>query len=75
MYVHASLLQEAGSRAIEADEQQRVPDALRLYGTALEVIQEGLALQVPSSGLSAKADNVANWKQQLRSWQEGIQER
>lgn len=32
-------------------------------------------LQVPSSGLSARADNVANWKQQLRSWQEGIQER
>jgi hypothetical protein len=34
-----------------------------------------LLVQVPSSGLSAKADNVANWRQQLRSWQEGIQER
>lgn len=38
--------QEAGSRAIEADEQQQVPSALKLYGTALEIIQEGLALQV-----------------------------
>jgi hypothetical protein len=68
-------MQEAGGRAIEADEQQRVPDALKLYHTALEIIQEGLVLQVPGSGLSAKADNVANWKQQLRSWQEGIQDR
>lgn len=69
------LAKEAGSRAIEADEQQQVPAALKLYGTALEIIREGLTLQVPSSGLSARADNVANWKQQLRSWQQGIQER
>jgi len=61
--------------AIEADEQQRVPDALKLYGTALEVISEALALPVTSSGLSAKCDNVANWRQQLRSWQQGIQDR
>jgi hypothetical protein len=38
--------QEAGSRAIEADEQQQVLAALKLYGTALEIIQEGLTLQV-----------------------------
>lgn len=67
--------QEAGTRAIEADEQQRQADAVKLYKKALEIISEGLALNVPSSGLSAKVDNVANWKQQLGSWQSGIQER
>jgi hypothetical protein len=39
-------LQEAGTRAIEADEQQRHADAVKLYGTALEVIAEALSLQV-----------------------------
>jgi hypothetical protein len=34
-----------------------------------------LVLQVQSSGLSAKADNVASWKQQLRTWQGSIQDR
>lgn len=42
--------QEAGSRAIEADEQGRTPDALKLYQTALEIIAEGLALQVTVVG-------------------------
>jgi hypothetical protein len=32
-------------------------------------------LQVQSSGLSAKADNVASWKQQLSTWQGSIQDR
>lgn len=67
--------QEAGTRAIEADEQQRQADAVKLYRTALQVIAEGLALNVPSTGLSAKADNIANWKQQLGTWQSSIQER
>lgn len=69
------LAKEAGTRAIEADEQQRPADALRLYQTALQVIAEGLALQVQSSGLSAKVDNVASWKQQLSTWQGSIQDR
>jgi hypothetical protein len=102
-------LQEAGTRAIHADEQQQHADAVRLYTTALEVIAEGLSLQVrtggmrgwgvaaaeaavcggptpercarrlsaqvPTSGLSAKADNVANWRQQLGSWQRSMQDR
>lgn len=68
-------MQEAGTRAIEADEQQRHADAVKLYKKALEIVSEGLALNVPSSGLSAKADNVASWKQQLSSWQTSIQER
>lgn len=67
--------QEAGTRAIEADEQQRHADAVKLYQKALEIISEGLSLQVPTSGLSAKIDNVANWKEQLDSWQSSIQER
>ncbi|KAF6259907.1 hypothetical protein COO60DRAFT_945376 [Scenedesmus sp. NREL 46B-D3] len=32
-------------------------------------------LQVHSSGLSAKADNVASWKQQLSTWQGSITDR
>jgi hypothetical protein len=45
-------LQEAGTRAIEADEQQRSADALKLYRTALEVIAEALALQVCYFGVT-----------------------
>ncbi|KAF8058342.1 spast [Scenedesmus sp. PABB004] len=69
------LAKEAGGRAIEADEQGRAGDALRLYSTALEIIAEGLALQVQSSGLSAKADNVASWRSQLAAWQGSMRDR
>jgi hypothetical protein len=52
-------LQEAGTRAIEADEQQRSADALKLYRTALEVIAEALALQVCYFGVTVtNADSV-----------------
>jgi hypothetical protein len=47
-------LQEAGSRAIEADEQQRHLDALKLYKKALEIINEGLNLQVYWCGSTLK---------------------
>jgi hypothetical protein len=38
--------QEAATRAVEADEERRSADAARLYATALQIIGEGLALQV-----------------------------
>lgn len=47
-------MQEAGSRAIEADEQQRHQDALKLYNKALEIIIEGLNLQVHWCGSTLK---------------------
>jgi len=42
---------------------------------ALEVIDEGLKLRVPNSGLSSAADNVLSWREHLSDWQAAVSRR
>lgn len=69
------MLQEAVERAYVIDKEGDVHRAIRLYRKGLEIIYEGLQLQVPSSGLSSRVDNVASWREQLNHWQLNVQDR
>ncbi|GBF97655.1 spastin [Raphidocelis subcapitata] len=66
------LAKEAVERAYAADTAGEAERALKLYSKGLEIIGEGLALQVPSL---ISADNASTWRAELASWQQGVSDR
>lgn len=69
------LAKEAVERAYAADKAGDASRAIALYRTGLQIIEEGLKLNVPSSGLGFKADNASAWKLDLVTWQESVTDR
>jgi hypothetical protein len=67
--------QDAIERGHELDCAADTGGAVRCYRLGLQAALEGLRLQVPNSGLSAKADTVSLWKDQLNIWQQRLQAR
>jgi hypothetical protein len=46
-----------------------------LYQKALEVMDEALRLEVPTTGLGPKVDSVALWTSELLGWRENVDSR
>lgn len=45
-------------------------DAIKLYRMGLNIVQEGLSLQVQSSGLGPGYSNVARWRDNMSTWKQ-----
>ena len=66
-------LKDALERAYAVDSAGGdVPRAAKLYAKGLEIVEEALQVEAPSSGLSARADSVALWREELGSWQANV---
>ena len=62
-------------RAYAADTGNQRDRALALYRHSIEVIQEAIRLEVPTSGLGPKADNAAAMKHELVELHEQVAQR
>ena len=67
--------QEVTERAYAADVSHEKDRAIMLYKKALEVMDEALRLDVPTSGLGPKVDTAAMWTSELLAWRENIHSR
>ena len=67
--------QDALERAVGLDEQGQRPEAAKVYRTTLNIIYEGLALDVPSPGLGPEHSNVARWRSEMNAWQQQVLDR
>lgn len=68
-------MQEALERAIDKDTAGQPLEAAKLYRAGLSIIYEGLALDVPSSGLDSSASNVAKWRSEMNLWHQQVLDR
>jgi len=69
---YLTLAKEMVERARAAESEKQTERALSLLRHAVEVIREGLRLEVPSSGLGPKADSTAAVKQELTNLHERV---
>ncbi len=66
------LEQDAFDRAYNRDVEGAQADAIKLYRMGLNIVYEGLSLQVQSSGLGAGYSNVAKWRDDMNTWQQHV---
>lgn len=69
------LAKEALERAYSRDAAGDTATAAKLYQTAINVLDEGLSLQVIGSGLGPAHSNVAKWRYDMQQWHQGAQSR
>ena len=67
--------QDALERAHAQDIRGSRAEAAKLYQMGYSILAEGLALHVPSSGLSPQHSNVAKWRIDMITWQEQVSAR
>jgi hypothetical protein len=75
MYDSMALMQDALESAYEADVDGDVPHALQRYRAGAEAIEIGLRVDAPETGLGQRFNNSAQWKHELREWQQHVQDR
>ncbi|BDA45630.1 Fidgetin-like protein 1 [Coccomyxa sp. Obi] len=66
------LAKDAFDRAYNRDVEGAQADAIKLYRMGLNIVHEGLSLQVQSSGLGPGYSNVAKWRDDMSTWQEHV---
>ncbi|EIE22784.1 AAA-domain-containing protein [Coccomyxa subellipsoidea C-169] len=66
------VFQDAFDRAYNRDVEGAQADAIKLYRMGLNIVYEGLSLQVQSSGLGAGYSNVAKWRDDMNTWQQHV---
>lgn len=69
------LAKDALESAYEADVDGDVPHALQRYRAGAEAIEIGLRVDAPETGLGQRFNNSAQWKHELREWQQHVQDR
>ena len=51
------------------------PLAIKRYRAGAEAIEIGLRAGAPETGLGQRFNNTAQWKQELREWQQHVRDR
>jgi len=68
-------LQDLLERAYDADVGGDAPLAVSRYKSGAEAIEIGLQVDAPETGLGQRFNNVAQWKHELRDWQQHVRDR
>ncbi|KAK9829573.1 hypothetical protein WJX72_006559 [[Myrmecia] bisecta] len=69
------LAKDALERAYSSDVGGAYAEAIKGYRMGLQIITEGLTVNVPTSGLGPAHSNVAKWRADMTAWQQHVIDR
>ena len=69
------MAQEALERAYKHDVSGDRANAAKYYQIGINIIDEGLSLEVPLSGLGPAHSTTARWRHDMQLWQQSSRER